>query len=70
MFAGLIQYTLLTMPAIFAHALRTNGIKEMSHGSSGEKQVISFFSNTRNRSRFCLFLNTGSEQLFFLYLRR
>ena len=43
MFAGLIQYTLLTMPAIFARALRTNGIKEMSHGSSGEKQVISFF---------------------------
>ena len=55
------------MPAIFARALRTNGIKEISHGFSGEKQVISFFSNTRNRSRVCLFLKTGSEQLFFIF---
>ena len=57
------------MPAIFARSLRTNGIKEMSHGSSGEKQVI-FFSNTGNRSRVFLFLKTGSGQLFFLYLRQ
>ena len=39
-------------------------IKAMSRGFSGGKQVINF-SNTRNRSRVCLFLTTENEQLFF-----
>ena len=45
--------------------LRTNGIKAMSRGFSGGKQVINF-SNTRNRGRVCLFLTTENEQLFLL----
>ena len=43
--------------------LRTDGIKVMSHGFSGGKQVINF-SNTINRGQVCLFLTTENEQLF------
>ena len=35
------------------------GLKAMSRGFSGGN-----FSNTRNRSRVCLFLTTKNEQLF------
>ena len=45
--------------------LRTDGIKAMSRGFPGGIQVINF-SNTRNRSRVCLFLTTENEQLFFI----
>ena len=45
--------------------LRTNGIKAMSCGFSGGKQVINF-SNTRNRGRVCIFLTTENEQIFLL----
>ena len=45
--------------------LRTDGIKVMSRGFSGDKQVINS-SNTRNRSRVCLFLTTENEQFFIL----
>ena len=44
---------------------RTDGIKAMSRGFSGGKEVINF-SNTRNRGRVCLFLTTENEQLFIL----
>ena len=43
----------------------TDGIKAMSRGFSGGKQVINF-SNIRNRGRICLFLTTENEQLFIL----
>ena len=45
--------------------LRTDGIKAMSRGFSGGKQVTNF-SNTRNRGRVCLFLITENKQLFIL----
>ena len=45
--------------------LGTNGIKAMSRGFLGGKQVTNF-SNTRNRGRICLFLTTENEQLFIL----
>ena len=43
----------------------TDGIKAMSRGFSGGKQVINSF-NTRNRGRVCLFFATENEQLFIL----
>ena len=45
--------------------LRTDGIKAMSCGFSGDKQVI-IFSSARIRGRVCLFLTTENEQLFIL----
>ena len=45
--------------------LRTDGIKAMSRGFSGGKQVINSY-NTRNCSRVCLFLTTENEQLSIL----
>ena len=45
--------------------LRTDGIKAMSYGFSGDKQVI-IFSSARNRGRVCLFLTTENEQLSIL----
>ena len=45
--------------------LSTDGVKAMSHGFSGGKQVINF-SNTRNGGWVCLFLTTENERLFIL----
>ena len=53
----LINNRLLLLPAIF-----TDGIKAMSCGISGDKQVT-IFSSARNRGRVCLFLTTENERL-------
>ena len=45
--------------------LRTHGIKAMSRGFSGGKQVLNF-CNKRNRGRVCLFLTKENEQIFLL----
>ena len=45
--------------------LRTDGIKAVSRGFSGGKQVINF-SNTTTRGRVCLFLTTENGKLFIL----
>ena len=69
---GKSQYKSILNPPRYNHdahnlctRLRTDGIKAMSRGFSGGKQVINF-SNTRNRGRVCLFLTTENEQLFIL----
>ena len=45
--------------------LRTDGIKIMSRGFSGGKQVIQF-ADARNRGRVCLFKRTENEELLIL----